>query len=201
MLYLKNPIAKPVSLWWYDMPDGVRLTHADEASLYRLCTNHGYQGHFNEWHALMIHHVCLAINPELCGGHPGSDQRVVQLTFAGIKGYIRAVNSVLVSSVKFEKTHVNQAEADRRSEICLRCTQRGAISCVGCHGFLASANIFVQNREFKNQTALHNQGCLICGCFLLPTIWASPEVLRRVDKAHLDSFPDNCWRAPLAKDD
>jgi len=200
MLRLQTPNSKPVQIWWYDL-DGVRYTHPNEVALFKLCLESGKLppdlSAFQPWYADMVHHVCLTLHPSACIGHEESgDQRITPLTFAQIKGFLKAMAAVLTVKL-FSKspTHVSQAEADRRAGICKDCVWRGAVGCVGCHGFLQLSNLFVQGRELSaHQGELSQQGCRVCGCFLLPTLWASLAVLDYVDKAHLDQFPKHCWR-------
>ena len=200
MLRLQTPSSKPVQIWWYDL-DGVRYTHPDEGALFRLCVNSGKLpaelSEFEPWYADMIHQLCLTLHPSVCiGREETGDQRLTPLTFAQVKGFLRAMAAVLAVKIfSKEPTHVSQAEADRRAGICQACTYRGKVSCVGCHGFILISDIFVQGRELTaHQAELSQQGCIVCGCFLLPTHWASFAVLDYVDKEHIDLFPKNCWR-------
>lgn len=196
MLRLISPESQPVRFWWFDMPDGkTRLKHSDPRMLYHLCVKAGLQMPFNEWYDQMIHRCCLEMSPNVCYGDDDGDQRIETLSFKKVRDFLYAIISVMVSFVKRESLYVSQEEADRRATICSSCQLNAQITCAGCHGFITLAHRFLRGREAAHQSKLG--ACVVCACFLAPTVWASPEVLERVDKKHVDSFPSHCWRREL----
>lgn len=202
MLKFQNPVSKPVKHYWFDITESngnaVRLQSVSLPDLYRKCCEQGYdEGDYESWRVIAEHKMCLELPAGLCSGSTDGDQRYARVTFDTIRGYLLAINATALTKLSGKRVHVSQAEADRRAEICYRCTHRAPVSCSGCHGFLALANIFVQGREFVHLSELGDQSCKVCGCFLLPTIWASKEVLEKVDKNHLDQFREPCWRKAL----
>lgn len=197
MLRLLNSYSIPVRMWWYDLPDGTRVQHSDPVSLFRAVKlrNPDENRDYDEWYAEMVHHICLTLPKGMCIGDTDNAQRVEQLTFKKVQDFIKAVASVALSLAKGEPTHVDQVEADRRSFICGQCRYNYPITCLGCHGFLMLSHVYTRGREVKGQSVLG--ACGVCGCMLPVTVWCTKPILERVDKDHLQDFPEFCWRKEL----
>ena len=197
MLRLLSPYAKPVRIWWYDLPDGTRAQHADARVLYQIVCrrNPDETWSYKDWYADMIDKICLSLPPGVCIGGDGGRQRVEVLTFKKVQDFIKAVSSVALSFARGETIYVSQAEADRRAYVCSECRYNSPVLCLGCHGFLALSLVYTRGLEVKLQKDLG--ACQVCGCLLNVTVWCTKEILERVDKDHLELFPDFCWRKEL----
>jgi len=103
--------------------------------------------------------------------------------------------------------HVEQSEADRRSEICANCQFRTTMddaNCFGCFGLMAKVMAIIGNRKarFVNEEAF----CGVCGCNCSVQAFVPLEILGRAHK--LEEFPEDtgardengtpipCWKRP-----
>jgi len=187
MLRLSNPYSVP-GRYFFDINER-RLNHADARTLYHLCVEQGEERSYKEWHAVMIHHLCLELPPGSCLGETDGDKYVKRLTWKDINGFVMAVSAVAGAALSGEPVYVNQIEADRRAFICKNCSHNTLVSCAGCNGIIMLANIFLRGRLCKDQTSLG--ACNLCGCWLAAKVWCSDEVLKRVVK--VEEYPANCW--------
>lgn len=161
--------------------------------MYAECCRHGVTESFEKWKELMIHRVCLAIEPGACYGDDEGGVRTERLTLDKILGGLKALLSVVAVSLRGGNVYATQQEADRRADICRKCRYNSQMTCFGCSGIIYIADRFLQGREVAGQGDLG--ACMICSCHLAATCFASKEVLALADKGH--EFPEHCWRSSL----
>lgn len=188
MLRWNNPMFVP-RRYFYDIGGG-RITSTDIRALYALAVTKGESRPFLEWKELMVHKMCLEMPPNACDGDVGTDKYRKQLTLDDLKNFIHACIAVAKAGLRGEPVYASQPEADRRAEICAACRDNTSVTCGGCTGIIALANLFILGRTVKRQAELG--ACRICGCWIPAKIWCSKQVLERLVKPGTD-YPENCW--------
>lgn len=190
MLTFATDVSYPVPRLWWVSPSGEKVRAQTFETLYPMACTKGFEGSYEEFKAECMHRICLTLPRSAClGSENDGDIRTQRLTLQKLKDFILAVISTVRSAAKNEPVFVSQAEADRRASICVPCEYNDDVNCAGCSGILTLANIFLRNRYVKGQPRLG--GCGVCGCFLTVAVWASDNVLGRLEK---HEYPEHCWR-------
>lgn len=134
-----------------------------------------------------------AVDPANCFESPPEpvSERRIQLG-----DVIRLSRTLLLNLARGGK-RVDQAEADRRGEICAGCQYNVAPGgCGGCSnsGFAAATvGVLVGDRVTTSDSRL--QSCQFCGCFNKAQVWFPAEDLRAATEKHiLDQLPPHCWK-------
>jgi hypothetical protein len=92
---------------------------------------------------------------------------------------------------------VDQDEAERRADICVRCPMNFSIGgCGACSGSgAAAAAIGSLIGDRKTSVDENLQSCKICGCFNKVQVWFPMEDLQAGMEQNIrDLLPDNCWK-------
>ena len=109
----------------------------------------------------------------------------------------------LASAVRLTKTliaagnkRVDQAEANRRAEICSACSDNLQPSgCSGCNqGLMKKAIEFIAK---GNKTPHDNKlkSCKYCGCFNAAQIWIPLDALQKtINEDENEALPSHCWK-------
>lgn len=103
---------------------------------------------------------------------PGSDRKI---GVADLWRFLKTMGNWLVGA-----TLVDQAEAERRAEICAGCRFNGDVSdgsCWGCSGILDKITAVIGDRGTRMGEALKN--CQVCGCLNKIAVWAPLDVLKK----------------------
>lgn len=93
--------------------------------------------------------------------------------------------------------YVEQQEAERRAEICVRCPHNRQIpGCLGCNNLTAFALDLIGFRKTQNDVNLHS--CSNCACLLKLKVHVPIEV---IDNDGVGEWPEWCWnRLPAPQD-
>jgi hypothetical protein len=104
------------------------------------------------------------------------------LTLADIKRFMSSLTS-------WDGSFVDQAEAERRAQICAGCPMNVVVSgCKGCGGILKWAKEKLGGKSTSKDGAL--ESCRVCGCFNSVSVWIPLEA-QNVEGLE---FPDHCWK-------
>ena len=117
-----------------------------------------------------------------------SRERSASLTWGDIVKGTR----ILASWVMSGTPRVNEAEAERRAEICVACPMNiPAPGCVACAGSKLTRGLI--GGKTKHDKKLKN--CGICKCVNRAQVWLPLDVLSRsLDSAQYQALPDFCWK-------
>lgn len=135
--------------------------------------------------------LCGTLPPDRCSYEVGDAQPVnITFSFSDVSSWIKAVVTRFTSGAEF----VEQAEAERRAEICVRCPLNTQVSSGcggGCEKLAEMLTPGMNKRRSKWDEKL--KSCGICHCFNKIAIHFPLDVLRESSINHA-AYPDYCWR-------
>jgi hypothetical protein len=114
---------------------------------------------------------------------------------------------ILQTVINFTKTmflnlakggeRVDQAEANRRAEICVGCENNvvpgGCAPCLNSGAAAATVGLLIGDRTTPFESSL--MSCAACGCMNKAQIWFPLADLQGgMSQTLRDSLPDNCWK-------
>jgi len=117
---------------------------------------------------------------------------------------VMAGTAVMVSFLKSGREIVSEAEATRRTAICVGCRYNVQFS-KACSGGLCGELLEVVKRIVPNGTRTNEllHSCHFCGCLLQAAIWL-PQPLQwaplsdHVKALFLHHAPEACWKKPVS---
>ncbi len=132
--------------------------------------------------------LCATLPPERCLYETGDSMPVdIDFAYSDVADWVKAIVAKFTSGADY----VEQAEAERRAEICVRCpmnvVSRGCSSCAKLAELLTPG---MGKRSTKEDDRLKN--CGVCKCYNRIQVHFPLDVLREGDTNH--AYPDWCWR-------
>ncbi len=110
-------------------------------------------------------------------------------TLADVQRFLRVAAGWLSNGAEL----VDQAEADRRAELCAACPCNVTIEgCLPCHRLIDNAAGLLGNRATRYDGFL--KGCAVCGCSNAAQVWFPLEALHKGVAPEM-KFPSHCWKA------
>lgn len=145
--------------------------------------------------------ICKRVGHEWCE-HMKVGQWGFSVGWDTIQSGTKALMAWAVAAVKGENPYVDQAEADRRAEICSKCWANKIIpGCAGC-GLMDQVRKMLVEAKGERSTRYDDKlaACLVCGCANAAQVWVKPELLSgamsdRQREAYAE-IPD-CWKTNL----
>lgn len=91
---------------------------------------------------------------------------------------------------------VDQAEANRRAEICSGCQfNKEASGCMGCNSGPLKEVVKLLSNHGSTKYDESLKSCEFCGCFVRSLIWFPVETLRKfTDPQENKNLPVHCWK-------
>jgi hypothetical protein len=137
--------------------------------------------------------IMIKNDPECCEEYPEPPIGSRTLGLADVIRFTRTMFSNAVGGFQ----RVDQAEADRRAEICANCPMNFQIGgCRSCYHSGAAAALIgslTGDKVTPSDERLHS--CKICGCFNKAQIWFPLEDLRdAIDPTLNSQLPSGCWK-------
>lgn len=95
-----------------------------------------------------------------------------------------------ITMTNWKGNMVDQAEADRRANICSTCPLNVTVGgCWGCAGMMKKVVELVGNKQTSRDSAL--ESCKVCGCVLRAKVWLPVDA--EANKGL--EYPPHCWQA------
>lgn len=145
--------------------------------------------------------ICQRVGHEWCQ-FMKAGQWGFSINFDKIRAGTRSLLGWAKAAVTGEDPYVNEAEANRRAEICSKCWANKAITgCYGCGLADRIREMLVQakgSRWTQHDAKLH--ACVVCGCANAAQVWIKEEILApAVTEEQRECYREipNCWKAAL----
>lgn len=140
--------------------------------------------------------ICQRLGPEWC-----SNISAQSWGFSNSWGHITAGTKTLWSWAKTSITggnpYVEQSEADRRAEICMKCFARSESSgCLSCGFMNLVRGLIGETCSDKPTTLPESSNCLVCECLLKCKTHIRPEILKEgMSERQKSAYSEisNCW--------
>ena len=95
-----------------------------------------------------------------------------------------------ITMTNWKGNMVDQAEADRRANICSTCPLNVTVKgCWGCAGLMKKVVELVGNKQTSRDATL--ESCKVCGCVLRAKVWLPLDAEVNVKL----EYPPHCWQA------
>lgn len=205
---LLNPNMVPPGGWEYREPriDGPPFRCGDLSCLVRKVQEcRQYNGferqETQEVQADIEEQICQRVGHEWCE-HMKAGQWGFSISFDRIKAGTVALLGWAKAAFSGEDPYTDEAEANRRAEICSRCWANKAITgCYGC-GLADAIRGMLVEAKGSRRTAIDDKlhACLVCGCSNAAQVWIKPEILAKGITDHqrecYSEIPA-CWKRDL----
>lgn len=134
-------------------------------------------------------YMCAEV-PDSCGDGPEPEKASV-----GIAEVISLTQTLAESFFKGGK-RVDQAEADRRAEICANCEFNvDASGCRPCHSKTVESLLHRLAGPNRTKHESFLKSCFHCGCFNSVQVWFPLEILQKNQREKVKkALPNNCWK-------
>lgn len=203
MLKIKDTSTGPPDGWDYQQPDGPMLRGNTLGLLVSAVFDYRIA------HGLPTANVQEEVEDEICRRKPIRCKVPVVLAPGERKVSAQDALRFLITMKEWVKdgTLVDQAEADRRAEICAGCrfNDRVEMSCFGCAGIYGIFEQIIGQRKTRMDHELKN--CKICSCFNAIQAWVPLGVLQRASgglempddtgQKDADGAPIPCWKRTI----
>lgn len=124
-------------------------------------------------------------------GNPGPNYVKKVLDISQVIQFTKAMLSWFKGGMK----HVEQAEAERRAQICVKCPLNQELTgCSSCamKPLKAAIGLFKGGKSTSLDNGL--KFCRACGCTLEVKIWFERDLLREnMAESQLEALAENCW--------
>lgn len=140
------------------------------------------------WHLRVQDDVCAQEhNSSLCikvDDRESQQESVKYINRTDVQRFFNAVKGFIASGGEL----VEQDEADRRAQICLKCPSNVPIrGCMGCSGLIPKLLKLTKGASTEYDKEL--KGCGVCGCQLKAKVHLPTELSEDDDL----EFPAHCW--------
>ena len=144
----------------------------------------------------LVHHaasIAKKLDPNCCYDMPPKKMQERRISLSDV---IRFTKTIFVNMSK-GANRVDQAEADRRAQICSNCPHNispyGCGSCSGSGLAAATVGLLVGDRKTSFDAKL--QACQFCGCFNKAQVWFPISDLHAALEQNIrNDLPENCWK-------
>ena len=183
----------PMPTWVYTQPETGYVVKSivyndllNRVRLHRLANgipcNPGWEQTFED-------ELCkqMKLSDRWCVSQNGSRPRKPGVNFADVTNFL----GVLAAWMPTRKW-VDQAEAERRAEICAACPHNVEVAgCSVCSNIVGKITGFLGNRATSKDAKL--KGCNVCGCSNRAQVHVPLEVLQKGVTPEME-FPAECWK-------
>jgi hypothetical protein len=112
-----------------------------------------------------------------------------KFTITDVKAFVKSVEGTITSGGV-----VDQATAEERTNICMRCPYNTNLpGCEGCSGIANLVFKIIGARKTDNMGTLKQ--CGVCGCSLKAKVWVPQDTVKQTAQVqnNMNDFPDWCW--------
>lgn len=175
MLILKDRATTPPGNWSYRDVDGTELTANTLPDLVARTLEHRIDKGLptaDLW-AIVEDGVCRQKGVRCKPANPPSPEGVRQVEAGDLLRFLQTMKGWVQ-----EGQMVDQAEAERRAEICAGCTKNVPYTgCLGCSGIFAILFQLIGDRKTRMDENL--QSCAVCGCENKVSVYVPLEILQK----------------------
>lgn len=134
----------------------------------------------------MQEQLCLTLPPGWCNyDDPQRPRAVASLDWNDVMRGIETFSRWIAQGANFTE----QAEAERRAQICTRCYLNVHVS--GCASCQALVQEVVRNRSTRFDYAL--KACAVCKCMLRAKVHFPMNILDKENSGVQQMYPEHCW--------
>jgi hypothetical protein len=149
--------------------------------------------------------ICRNIPPEMCryaNGGMSESSELCHMSGGEMLAGAKAVGKLIWQIYTGGDPWVDQAEAERRAAICVRCPKNiDASGCPGCYVMTEARSIIASQKGGKTTSIdQYLRQCCLCKCSISTIVHVKLDVLQTGMTEHQKKIsPSQCWKLDLIK--